>query len=244
MQLAQPIQGAHPGESGLSALDYFLQGEATIAPDKGILLDTSWRMHPSICSFISDAVYDGRLKPHEDCSRQRLIVDGSTHPALKPHGISIVEMAHEGRSQSSEEEAIIARELIDALIGTEFIDRDGKSGTIGTKNILVVAPYNAQVNALRARLPGGVRVGTVDRFQGQEAPVCLVSMTTSSGEELPRDIAFLFSLNRINVAVSRAQVAAMVFASPALLETPCRTVEEIALVNALCMLREYGGDSF
>jgi uncharacterized protein len=69
-------------------------------------------------------------------------------------------------------------------------------------------------------------------------------MTTSSGEELPRDIAFLFSLNRINVAVSRAQVAALVFASPLLLETPCRTIEDMSMVNALCMLREYGGDSF
>ena len=107
-----------------------------------------------------------------------------------------------------------------------------------------MAPYNAQVNALRAALPSAVRVGTVDRFQGQEAPVCLVSMTTSSGDELPRDIEFLFSLNRINVAVSRAQAAAMVFASPLLLETPCRTIHEMALVNALCLLREYGGDRF
>ncbi len=100
------------------------------------------------------------------------------------------------------------------------------------------------MNALRRSLPHAVRVGTVDRFQGQEAPICLVSMTTSSGEEMPRDIAFLFSLNRINVAVSRAQVSAVVFASPLLLETPCRTVEEMALVNALCLLREHGGEHF
>lgn len=128
--------------------------------------------------------------------------------------------------------------------GSTYRDHLCRERIVGHADILVVAPYNAQVNALRARLPGTVRVGTVDRFQGQEAPICLVSMTTSSGEELPRDIAFLFSLNRINVAVSRAQVAAMVFAAPALLETPCRTIEEIALVNALCTLREYGGDSF
>ena len=103
----------------------------------------------------------------------------------------------------------------------------------------MVAPYNAQVNALRSALPGAVRVGTVDRFQGQEAPICLVSMATSSAEELPRDIEFLFSLNRINVAISRAQVMAVMFASPALLDTPCRTVEQMALVNTLCRLKAY-----
>lgn len=112
------------------------------------------------------------------------------------------------------------------MTGATYRARDGSERVIGPTDILVVAPYNAQVNALRAALPAAVRVGTVDRFQGQEAPVCLVSMTTSSGEELPRDFDFLFSLNRINVAVSRAQTSAVVFASPLLLETPCRTVEE------------------
>ena len=148
------------------------------------------------------------------------------------------------RSQVSAEEiqAIAAR--IVEVKGATYRDRDGRERIVTNADILVVAPYNAQVNALRIALPNEVRVGTVDRFQGQEAPICLVSMTTSSGEELPRDISFLFSLNRLNVAVSRAQVAAMVFASPRLLDTPCRTIEEMSLVNALCMLREYGGDSF
>lgn len=151
---------------------------------------------------------------------------------------------HSGRSQISPEEIDAVAARIAEVEGSTYRDRDGRDRVVGLADILVVAPYNAQVNALRAKLPAAVRVGTVDRFQGQEAPVCLVSMTTSSGEELPRDIAFLFSLNRINVAVSRAQVAAIVFASPALLETPCRTIGEMALVNALCMLREYGGDTF
>jgi uncharacterized protein len=133
-----------------------------------------------------------------------------------------------------EVDAILA--AVTQLTAADYRDRDGRTRRIRHEDILVVAPYNAQVNALRAALPPEVRVGTVDRFQGQEAPVCLVSMTTSSGEELPRDISFLFSLNRINVAVSRAQAAAIVFASPDLLETPCRTVEEMALVNTLCAL--------
>lgn len=152
-------------------------------------------------------------------------------------GVDVVK--HFGRSQVSPEEIGAVSRGIEEVLGSVYRDRDGVERPIGLHDVLVVAPYNAQVNALRAALPPGVRVGTVDRFQGQEAPVCLVSMTTSSGEELPRDIAFLFSLNRINVAVSRAQVLATVFASPLLLETPCRTVEEMSLVNALCMLHEH-----
>jgi uncharacterized protein len=153
-------------------------------------------------------------------------------------------VVHFERSQVSPEEIQAVAARITEVEGAIYRDREGRERVLGLADILVVAPYNAQVNALRAALPHAVRVGTVDRFQGQEAPVCLVSMTTSSGEELPRDIAFLFSINRINVAISRAQVAAMVFASPLLLETPCRTIEEMSLVNTLCLLRAYGGDSF
>jgi uncharacterized protein len=243
MQLAQPIQGAHPGESGLSALDYFLQGKATIAPDKGILLDTSWRMQPSICSFISEAVYDGRLKAHEDCSRQQLLLNGAAHPALKPHGISIFEMDHEGCSQSSEEEALAARDLIDQLIGTQFIDRGGATGTIGLQNILVVAPYNAQVNLLRDRLPDGARVGTVDKFQGQEAEVVIVSLATSTPEDLPRHVDFFYSKNRLNVALSRARTLAIVLMNPRLLELDATSVEHLRMVNTLAWAKEYAQQS-
>src|SRR3546814_9100551 len=130
------------------------------------------------------------------------------------------------------------------MVGSVYRDRNGNDRVTTHADIMVVAPYNAQVNALRTALPAGVPVGTVDKFQGQEAPICLVSMTTSSGEEMPRDIAFLFSLNRINVAVSRAQAAAVLFANPMLLETPCRTVADMALVNVLCLLNEFGHDSF
>jgi uncharacterized protein len=243
MQLAQPIQGAHPGESGQSALDYFLQGEATIAPDKGILLDTSWRMHPSICSFISDAVYDGRLRAHPDCGRQQLVLDDPAHPALKQHGLSIVEMAHQSCSQSSEEEALATRELIDDLIGTEFVDRDGNAGTIGLYNILVVAPYNAQVNLLRSRLPDGARVGTVDKFQGQEAEVVIVSLATSTPEDLPRHVEFFYSKNRLNVAISRARTLAIVLFNPSLLELDATSVEHLRMVNTLAWAKEYAEKS-
>jgi uncharacterized protein len=105
----------------------------------------------------------------------------------------------------------------------------------------VVTPYNAQVNLLKRVLPPDTRVGTVDKFQGQEAPVYLVSMATSSADELPRDIDFLFSVNRLNVALSRAQALAIVFASPRLLDVPCRTIDEMRLVNALCAVADYAG---
>lgn len=240
MQLPQPLQGSHPGDSGRSCLDYLIDGHRVVPPDRGIFIPISRRMHPRVCGFISTAVYEDRLGCDDAAGRQTLVSRAGDDLA----GAGMRAVVHFGRSQVSPEEieAIVAQ--VGEVEGATYCDRHGRKRAVGLADILVVAPYNAQVNALRTRLPTTVRVGTVDRFQGQEAPICLVSMTTSSGDELPRDIAFLFSLNRINVAVSRAQVTAMVFASPALLETPCRTIEDMALVNALCTLREYGGDMF
>ena len=240
MQLPQPLQGNHPGDSGRSCLEYLIDGHRVIPSERGVFMPVSRRMHPRVCNFISAAVYEGRLGNDEAAGGQTLV----SRTGVDLVGTGMRAVVHFGRSQVSPEEidAIAAR--IAEVEGSTYRDRQGRERVVDPGDILVVAPYNAQVNALRARLPSTIRVGTVDRFQGQEAPICLVSMTTSSGEELPRDIAFLFSLNRINVAVSRAQVAAMVFASPALLETPCRTIEEMTLVNILCLLQEYGGDNF
>nr|WP_248311303.1 DEAD/DEAH box helicase [Bosea sp. ASV33] len=240
MQLPQPLQGSHPGDSGRSCLEYLIDGHRVAPSDRGVFMPVSRRMHPRICDFISTAVYEDRLGSEEAAGSQTLVSRAGDDLV----GAGMRAVAHFGRSQVSPEEIDAVAARIVEVEGSTYRDRERRERVVGPADILVVAPYNAQVNALRARLPSTVRVGTVDRFQGQEAPVCLVSMTTSSGEELPRDIAFLFSLNRINVAVSRAQVAAMVFASPALLETPCRTIEEMALVNALCLLREHGGDNF
>lgn len=240
MQLPQPIQGTHPGRSGESCLEYLIDGHRVVPADRGIFMPVSRRMHPAVCGYISGAVYEGRLEPDEAAGLQDL----RTAAGLSLVGAGVRAVSHFGCSQVSVEEIAMIGEQIEAVVGSTFRGRDGVERIVGYEDVLVVAPYNAQVNALRAALPRAVRVGTVDRFQGQEAPVCLVSMTTSSGEELPRDIEFLFSLNRINVAVSRAQACAIVFASPLLLETPCRSVAEMCLVNALCMLREHGGDSF
>jgi uncharacterized protein len=193
-------------------------------------------MHPDICRFISEIIYEGRLTSDEGAARQKII--GNSSRTLI--GAYFVEVAHVGNSQSSLEEVSVIRREIESLLGRKFRDRDGKVRKLSIKDILVVAPYNLQVNELKAALPPEARVGTVDKFQGQEAPVCLVSMTSSSADEIPRGIDFLFSLNRINVAISRAQVLSMVFASARLLEVPCSTVEEMRLVNSLCALKEYG----
>ena len=242
MQLAQPIQGAHPGESGLSALDYLLQGEATVAPDRGILLDTSWRMHPEICGFISDAVYDGRLKPHPDCARQRLHLPPGHDPVLAQSGLRFVAMEHKGCGQRSDAEVAKVKALAEELIGTPFSDRDGKEGTIGWENILIVAPYNMQVNALAAALPEEARVGTVDKFQGQEAEVVIVSLATSSPDALPRHVDFFYSKNRLNVAISRARTLALVVANPKLLELDAKSVDHLRLVNTLAWVIEEGSN--
>ena len=109
---------------------------------------------------------------------------------------------------------------------------------VAAADVMVVAPYNAQVNLLRERLPEAVRVGTVDKFQGQEAKVVLYSMASSSGEDVPRGLEFLLSRNRLNVAISRAQCLAYLVASPRLLEVNCRTIDQMRLANALCRFVE------
>ena len=233
-QLGQPVQGSHPEGTGVSALEHLLESAATVPPERGILLDVSFRMHPSLCSWISETVYDGRLRAHEDAGRQGLVLSGLGLEALPTHGLQLHPVHHSGRSQSCPEEADEAARLWHAFVGQRWIDREGQESTITPDDILVVAPYNVQVNLLRTRLPSGARVGTVDKFQGQEAPVVIVSMTTSSGDDLPRDIAFLFSRNRMNVAVSRAKCLALVLASPRLLEISCSSVDDLRLMSAFC----------
>jgi uncharacterized protein len=242
MQLGQPIQGVHPGEAGLSILDFLLGTHATVASDRGIFLDHTRRLHPTVCSFISDAFYEGRLAPDPGNVGRRLIFK-SPIKGITPQGIHFLPESHTGCSQKSEEEGRIIKEYFQQLLGQKFVDKDGSSRILTMGDILVVSPYNVQVNHLRSVLPIGARVGTVDKFQGQEAPIVFVSMTTSDSESLPRDIEFLFSVNRLNVALSRAQCLALVVASPKLLETPCRTIDQLRLVNKFCQLVEYAACS-
>jgi predicted RecB family nuclease len=239
MQLGQPMQGVHPGESGTSALEFVLGDLATVPADRGIFLPVTRRMHPDVCRFISEAVYEGRLRPAPGNSNQRLILDVAADAALRPTGISFVPVVHADCSQKSTEEARRIQAIYECLLAQSWTDQHGEARKISVEDILVVSPYNMQVNLLKSVLPDGARVGTVDKFQGQEAAVVLISMTASTAEDIPRGIEFLYSRNRLNVAISRAQCLAVVVANPQLLEAPCNTIEQLKLVNTLCFVKAY-----
>lgn len=236
MQLGQPLKGTHPGEAGMSVLRYLLQSQDTIPPDRGIFLGLTWRLRPSICRFISDAFYEGRLKNHPVTVKRTLALEATDLPN---EGVVMISINHSGCSQKSVEEAGVIKSHYDDLLGQSFTDSEGLSRILSIEDILVVSPYNVQVNYLQKLLPEGARVGTVDKFQGQEAPVVIVSMVTSTAEDLPRNMEFLFSRNRLNVAVSRAQCLAVVVLNPRLLEAPCKTIDQMKLVNVFCRLENY-----
>lgn len=230
-QLPQVIQGAHPPPANLSCLEWMLGDHATVPPDRGIFLPVSRRMHPRVCGYISDQMYEERLGSHPDTARQA--VSGIGYPQA---GAFWVPVPHEGNAQIAPEEVTAIAAAVAELLQGFWTGRDGVTRPLRPADIIVVAPYNAQVGALRDALPAAIRVGTVDKFQGQEAPVCLVSMTASSAEETTRGMEFLFSLNRINVAVSRAKGLALVFGAPRLREARCETIEQMRLVNSICAL--------
>jgi len=236
MQLGQPIQGTHPGEAGLSVLEFLLGEDSTIPAERGIFLEKTRRLRPSICDFISDTFYDGRLTAHETTSLRSLDLKGTDLPN---EGIAMIPADHENCSQKSVEEGLIIKAKYQELLRQSFTDKDGNLRPITEEDILVVTPYNVQVNHLQSVLPNKARVGTVDKFQGQEAPIVLISMVTSSAENLPRNIEFLYSKNRLNVAISRAQCLAVIVANPKLFEIPCSTVEQMKLVNTFCLLEKY-----
>jgi predicted RecB family nuclease len=233
-QLAHVSQGTHPHGAGASVLEHLLGDAATIDPRRGVFLDRTWRMHPDVCRFVSESMYDGRLAPVEHCAVRRIDAPG----ALTGTGLRLVPIEHAGNRRRSEEEAEWLAAALPDLLRGRFAEADGTTRELTLDDVLVVAPYNAQVRCLRAALPDGARVGTVDKFQGQEAPVVVFSMTSSSGDDIPRGLDFLFSRNRLNVAVSRAQALAVVLCSPALLHSPCRTVEDMRLINMLCRFAE------
>ena len=233
-QLDQVTQGVHPEGSSASALGHLLGGEKTIPPDRGLFLDRTWRMHPDICRFTSEVFYEDRLLAQPDLERQE--IQGSPLPGA---GLRLVPVEHEGNQRESPEEADRIASLVDGLLdAASWTDAGGVSRRITPKDILIVAPYNAQVNLLTRALDGRARVGTVDKFQGQEAPVVFYSLATSTPEAAPRGMDFLYSLNRLNVATSRARCLAVVVASPELFFPECKTPHQMRLANAFCRFRE------
>jgi uncharacterized protein len=234
-QLEQPLRGSHPEGADLSALEHLLAGAKTIAPEKGLFLEKTWRLHPKLTEFTSEAFYEGRLQSRAGLENQR--IEG--HAWLGESGLWYVPAEHHGNQNASPEEVEIVVGLVQSLIqpGVRWIDDKGNGRTLQLSDILVVAPYNTQVSDLSLRLPNA-RIGTVDKFQGQQAPVVIYSMTTSSPEDAPRGMEFLYSLNRLNVATSRAQAMVIVVASPRLLEPECHTPRQMQLANALCRYAE------
>jgi uncharacterized protein len=228
-QLPQVSQGSHPEGAERSVLQHLLGDDVTVPPNRGLFLDRTWRLRPELCAFTSEAYYEGRLG-HAPVTASRSVAVGDG-PVWMP-------VEHAGRSQSAREEVDAIATAVAELLGSPFTDADGTTRPLRPGDVLVVAPYNAQVRLLRSRLPAEVAVGTVDKFQGQQAPVVLVSMASSTPDDAPRGIGFAFDRHRFNVATSRAQCRAVLVCSPRLLDADCRTVSQMRLVGAVCAFVE------
>lgn len=234
-QLEQPTQGTHPDGTGVSALDHLLAGRQTIEPSQGLFLGTTYRLHPDICAFNSELFYESKLHAVEGCEQQLV----QTKSIASGAGLRFQPVTHSGNTSSSIEEADIVKSLVEDILdqGATWTDRDGVAKPITLEDILIIAPYNAQVIEIQKRLPTA-RVGTVDKFQGQEAPIAIYSMATSSHADAPRGMEFLYSGNRFNVAISRAQCLAILVASPQVFEADCQTPRQMQLINAFCRYLE------
>jgi predicted RecB family nuclease len=230
-QLERPTKGSHPDGAEKSALEHLLNGRKTIPADLGFLLPETWRLHPKVCRYTSEFFYDAKLRAHP-ISHNRML---EGHKLLDGAGLWIVPIEHEGNRNSSAEEVEAVARIVEGLLqpDVKWFGSAGNPRNLKERDILIVAPYNAQVADLSARLPK-MRVGTVDKFQGQEAPVVIYSLTTSSPEDAPRGMEFLYSLNRLNVATSRAMTTVILVGSPKLFEPGCRTPRQMQLANAFC----------
>jgi hypothetical protein len=234
-QLERPLKGSHPDGAEKSALEHLLGADKTISPELGFLLPETWRLHPEICKFTSSLFYEDKLASQE-LARSR-VLEG--HPWLKKPGLWFVKVQHEGNRNSSSEEVDIVAKIVESLLdsGVSWFRGAGNKRRTNNDDILIVAPYNAQVADLMVRLPE-MKIGTVDKFQGQEAAVVIYSLTTSSPEDAPRGMEFLYSLNRLNVATSRAMSNVILVGSPKLLEPECKNPRQMQLANALCRYME------
>jgi predicted RecB family nuclease len=231
-QLPQVWQGSHPPGAEASVLAHLLGDDETVRPDMGLFLEHTWRMREEVCEFISTSFYEGRLEPADVCGERSVELG---------NGLRFLPVAHSGHRQASPEEAAAVAAEIDRLLGTPCCDERGPR-SLAPEDIVVVAPYNAHVRRLREQIPNpDIRIGTVDKFQGQQAAVVFYSMASSSGDDVPRGLEFLLSRNRLNVAISRAQCLAYLVCSPRLLEVNCRTIEQMRLANALCRFVELAG---
>jgi uncharacterized protein len=236
-QLGSPVEGIHPGESNKSILNFLLGDLETIPEDRGIFLNLTYRLHPKINEFISHNFYDDKLICFKDNKFRSINLEG--HSLIHSEGIFYIQADHEGCSQKSIEETEVVKKLVKSFLDRELFDSKGKKKRVDINDILVVSPYNAQTNFLTENLDKGAKVGTIDKFQGQEASITIVSMTSSDADCLPRDLDFIFDKNRLNVALSRSQLISIVIFNPRLLDIYPTTKEQIILLNNFCKLIEY-----
>jgi predicted RecB family nuclease len=243
-QLSQVKKGAHPEGADVSSLEHVLAGEPVIDPARGIFLAETWRLHPDVNAFTSAAFYKGELESAPSAARQSF---GAPGP-MSGTGVRWVPVPHHGNHNSSPEEAAVIVEIYEQLLAGSWTNDRGELRHVTPDDLLVIAPYNAQVELLAERLRSvatnalhGARqpnVATVDKIQGQQGAVAIYSMATSSQDEMPRSIEFLYSLNRLNVATSRGRCLAIVVASPDLLKVRVHTPLQMRLANALCRFVE------
>jgi uncharacterized protein len=235
-QLSQPLKGSHPPGADRSALAHLLDGRATMPSDRGLFLETTWRLHRDVCRYTSESFYDGQLRPEKHLAIQTLKSQGE----ISGTGLRFVEVTHASNDTDSTQEANVVATLARSLVrrGNTWIDDKGCKRPLGWDDVLIMAPYNAQVDAIKKELREATRVGTVDKSQGQQAAVSIYSMTSSTAEDAPRGMKFLYDRNRFNVATSRAQCLVVVVASPELLRVQAKSPEEMRLANALCRFVE------
>ena len=231
-QLGQPIKGNHPNNSGQSILDYLLEGKDTIPDDRGIFLNKTYRLHSKINNFISSNFYEERLICDERADKR--VIHFNKNSMIKDSGIHFIEMKHENNIQTSLEEFEVVNKLMKQMMGSDYED-NGKKRKLNVEDFLIISPYNTQVNLLISKLEEAKiknpKVGTIDKFQGQEAPITIISMTSSDSDSLPRNKEFFFSRNRLNVAISRAQVASIILFNPLLLDSSPKNLDHIKLMN-------------
>lgn len=234
-QLQQPQKGVHPDGTEVSALEHIIGSQKTITSDQGVFLKDTWRMHPSICGFDSELFYENKLNARLELGNQSIVGD----TVFNGSGLFYVTVDHKGNSSSSEEEIAIISKIINALTkgDIKFIDKDNAATAITKKDIKIISPYNAQVQKISDQIDG-ISVGTVDKFQGQEAPIIIYSVATSSPEDAPRGMDFLYSPNRFNVAVSRAKAIFIMVSNESIYEPNCKSPAQIKLANPFCRFIE------
>jgi superfamily I DNA and/or RNA helicase len=238
MQLAQPSQASHPDGAGASALEHVLSENLTMPEDLGIFIGHTRRMHPDLTSFTSEVFYDGKLESIDGLDGQRI----NSESAFSGAGLRSVAVEHDGNASSSPEEAVRVAAIVSELLRGSWQDSHGRQMPLTSADVLIVTPFNAQIREIRTALEAagllGVMVGTVDKFQGREAPVTIYSLGSSSAELAPRGMEFLYQLNRLNVATSRARCISVIVSSPNLVRVLCKTPKQMRLANALCHARE------